>query len=288
MLLNSLMSKFLSATVVLLGLFAHSAGSSSAADDFYNALLYRASQRDTDGRHPKRSGKFTAAYDDLIMDIVQTYNGRESLSRQREIFNRLVSQLGMLEMSKTQFNQRAGAVRRRLGDFNKQSSRRIPTVGVEVAELLDSIFNEDPTISVHGAFKALEQRMSGLDCALPSIVEVVNWLKYRRCLLRRSSKETGEKTTSGNVNEEDLGGDLNLALSFSAGALGSGENIASSQQEGRQVVERTSKNEEKLEIFGNKFAASQAYMTLLTGARQRSERVAALKGSHKFTREHIE
>lgn len=266
------------------------AGSSSAVadDETYNALLYRASLRDLEEPvPPKRSGKFTTAHEDLIMDIVQTCNGRESLSRQRELFNRLVSQQGMVEMSQTAFNQRAGAARRKLGE---QSSRRIPTVGVEVSELLASIFNEDPTITGKGALKALKQRMGDRECALPSIIDVVNWLRYRISLLRLSSEEKSAKATcSGNKNEDqDFWEELKASLAEdSEELLVSEESISCSHQQGpRQVVEKTAKIKDKRDIFGSTFAGTEAYLKLLTGARERTTNRASLKGTQKFTAEH--
>ena len=181
------MGKSLLSTLVLLALFKRFDGSADS-DEIYNALLYRSSQRNT-GTNVERACKYTVEHEDLIVDVVKTYNRRANVSRQHEIFNRLLKDLGMVEMARTAFNDRARVVRRHLGGCKENKSNRISALGIEELEFLDSIFVEDPKLTAEAAFRALMLTLSGnRDRPLPSITNVRNWLKHRRCHARFSNK----------------------------------------------------------------------------------------------------
>ena len=201
------MGKSVLATLVLLALFQRFDGSADS-DEIYNALLCRAGHRKA-GTNVERACKYTAEHEDLIVDVVKTYNRRATVSRQHAILNRLLKEMGMVEMTRTAFNDRARVVRRQLGDSKERKSNRISALGIEELEFLDSIFVQDPKITAQAAFRALGLTpISGSrDRALPSITNVRNWLKQRRCYARFSNKESSgtgcEQTSKADAKEEE-------------------------------------------------------------------------------------
>ena len=150
--------------------------------DIYKAIYDRANQRTT-RTYLKSFHKYPVEHDALVVDVVENYKDI-SLVQQFEIFKKLTNDLGMAEMPVGSFNSRAVAARKQIVGFKPRVSRP-EKVCVEASKLLSSFLEKDPNISARVALEALKLR-GGCDLKFPSIVEVTNWLKYRKESLRFS------------------------------------------------------------------------------------------------------
>lgn len=191
--------------------------------DIYQEILARAMQRNTARTYLKGSFKYTAEHDDLVKDVVRNYNGHGSLIRQLEICNQLLADLGMTEMSKGSFKERAAAVKQEMGE-NRPAINRPSKVGLEGTKLLNTLLQRNPNISAKHAFEYLNLHLGGVGSSVPSISDVRNWLKYRKSVLRYSSMDrvpVGETVfTLGNeIKRQKMGQDI---TSTCASALSSG------------------------------------------------------------------
>ena len=155
------------------------------------------------------SGMYTSEHDALVMDVVKTFNREVSLTRQYEIFQKLTADLGMVEMSRGSFAERAGAARRYLGG-DPVCKKRTPSVGVAASKFLESLFDENPKISETDAFNALQAQPLDGSSPLPSLEKVRHWLKHRRSTRRFSDNEVGianerqkSEAQSGSSREPD-------------------------------------------------------------------------------------
>ena len=218
--------------------------SASDGSDIYKEIYDRARQRTT-RTLLKKNHKYTAEHDELLKDVVKSYAGDQSNVRQFEIFDQLLAELGMTQISMSAFSERALALRRETGDISQEGNSREPKVRVETwKKFLDSLFQENPTISGSAALRALESQSRCSDnLSLPSVQTVRRWLKLRRAKpLSRLEEEEREVFL---CNED--------------------------------VVANESEN------------GAEAYMTLLTRARERrSSTSTVLKGHQKYTSAHDE
>ena len=103
------MRKTSSVTFILLLLFSTGTESTIIED-----ILDRARQRALSGTLSKRSSCCTADHDDLVRDVVTRYSENERLSDLYEVFQTLLTHLGMDAMSEGSFYDRAGTLRRQL------------------------------------------------------------------------------------------------------------------------------------------------------------------------------
>ena len=150
--------------------------------EIYRMVLGRARQRmETQPTSSRRCTKYTLAHDQVIMDVVNYFKSAGSY-RQYEILNQLTADLGMLKMEWTTFTRRASQARKQTGDSSKQN-RREPKIGSEASNILGSILDENPRISMSGAWKALESKLQlphNGDLPMPSMSGVRNWVEYTR------------------------------------------------------------------------------------------------------------
>ena len=151
----------------------------------YKMLLRNARMRKKHTFPPKGNQKYTSEHDTLVVDVVKTFNRDATVSRQFEIFKKLIEDLGMVQMSRGSFAERASAARR---GNTRRSSRNVENA---TSNFLNSLFDENPKISESEALKALEAQPRDSNTFLPSFKKVRSWLKHRKAMRRFSDEEIG-------------------------------------------------------------------------------------------------
>lgn len=153
----------------------------SVQAEAYDMLLFRANERKKHYNF-RHSRKYTTEHNELVDDVVRTFNGLKSTSRQYEVLKGLISDLGIAEMTRGSFNQRACAIRKQIG-VTQRATRR-STVGPEISAILKVLFENNPEISVKEICKGLVLKLRGME-APPELTGILrdnirSWLQYRK------------------------------------------------------------------------------------------------------------
>ena len=183
----------------------------------YKMLLRNASTRRERTFLKESSRKYTIEHDALVMDVVTTLNRDSTISRQFEIFKKLLRDLGMVEMSRGSFAERATAARKSLGGDAGRGSRN---VGKATLRFLNYLFDKDPKISAAEALKALESQPRDSKSPIPSLEKVRSLLKYRTAMKRLSEKKMGMGINGQELlsDDVDLWNEVGQAFADGAGS----------------------------------------------------------------------